>query len=71
MGLGGPAHPKVKAFDEERRHLLGKVARFVYHGILFLLDKFTIPQNEEMFEECGDLNYHSLDMNMMMLMSKK
>ena len=53
-----------------RRHLLGKVARFVYHGILFLLDKFTIPQNEEMFEECGDLNYHSLDMNMM-LMSKK
>ena len=45
---------------------LGKVARFVYHGILFLLDKFTIPQNEEMFEE----NYHSLDMNIM-LMSKK
>ena len=44
----------------------GKVARFMYHGIMFLLDKFTIPQNEEMFEE----NYHSLDMNLM-LMSKK
>ena len=50
----------------DARFSLGKVARFVYHGIMFLLDKFTIPQNEEMFEE----NYHSLDMNIM-LMSKK
>ena len=46
---------------------LGKVARYVYHGIMSLLDKINIPQNEEMFEENY---YHSLDMNLM-LMSKK